>query len=397
MTRYLTALVCLCCVAALPGGAARAASLTSFDWRAGQNNVSFQIGLDAACSPRLTNDAVLHKYFYLDYYGLDGPRDEARFDTKTAPGVYCVRRVYYPAQRVLRLVFYTRGDVHVAMGGDRKNQTVQVTPINYQNLGQGDAGNGRVRIVIDPGHGGKPGDPQYHMGAETSRRIGGRTIYEKEITLAIAQRLAALINRTKNMEAVLTRTDDTYVSLPRRVEIAEQAQGDLFVSIHCNATDARRKTARGFEIYYLSDGTKAINRHLLELENEVDMHSPTSSREDIREILRSLAGDKLAERRAQSSRLAQLVGEEFRLYGLSRDEYRGVKSMPFRVLVQYSMPAVLAECYFLDNADEAALLVQPRVQEQIAALLFNGINRYVALSDPRFVPQLADRNPGSGR
>lgn len=394
MTRFLTTLVCLCFAVALPIGS-DAAALKSFEWRAGQNNVTFQIVLDAACAPRLTNDAIGHKYFYLDYYGLDGPRDEAKWDTK-APGVFHVRRVYYPAQRVLRFVFYTRGDVYVAVGGDQKNQTVQVTPINYQNLGQGVNGV-RKRIVIDPGHGGKPGDAKYHMGAETFRKIGGRTIYEKDITLQIARRLAALINRTRNMEAVLTRTDDSYVSLPRRVEIAEQSQGDLFISIHLNATDSRRKTARGFEIYYLSDGSKAINRHLLELENEVDMNSPTSSREDIREILRSLAGDKLAERQAQGSRLAQLIGDEFRQYGQSRDHYRGVKSMPFRVLVQYSMPAVLAECYFLDNPDDAALLVQPSVQDQIAALLFNGINRYVALSDPRFVPQLADRNTGSGR
>lgn len=395
MNRFLTTLICLCFAVVRPSGDSHAANLKSFEWRAGQNNVTFQIGLDAACAPRLTNEAISHKYFYLDYNGLDGPREEARWETK-APGVFHVRRVYYPAQRVLRFVFYTRGDVHVAMGGDAKNQQVQVTPINYQSIGQGGDG-ARRRIVIDPGHGGKPGDAKYHMGAESSRKIGGRTICEKEITLRIARRLAALINRTKNMEAVLTRTDDTYVSLPRRVEIAEQSQGDLFVSIHLNATDSRRKTARGFEIYYLSDGTKAINKHLLELENEVDMNSPTSSREDIREILRSLAGDKLAERQAQGSRLAQLIGDEFRQYGQSREHYRGVKSMPFRVLVQYSMPAVLAECYFLDNPEEAAMLVRPDIQNQIAALLFNGINRYVALSDPRFAPQLADRNAGSGR
>lgn len=394
MTRFLTTLICLWCAVAL-SSSSDAANLKSLEWRAGQNNVTFQISLDAPCAPRLTNEAIRNKYFFIDYYGIDGPREEAKWDTK-APGVFHVRRVYYPAQRVLRLVFYTRGDVHVAMGGDNKNQQVQVTPINYQNIGQG--GNGaRIRIVIDPGHGGKPGDAKYHMGCETSRNIGGRKIYEEEITLQIARRLAALINRTKNMEAVLTRSDDSYVSLPRRVEIAEQAQGDLFVSIHLNATDSRHKSARGFEIYYLSDGSKAIDRHLLALENEVDIDSPTSSREDIREILRSLAGDKLAERQAQGSRLAQLIGEEFRQFGQSREYYRGVKSMPFRVLIQYSMPAVLAECYFLDNPEEAALLVQPAVQEQTAALLFNGINRYVALSDPRFVPQLADRNTGSGR
>ncbi|MEN6625477.1 MAG: N-acetylmuramoyl-L-alanine amidase [Candidatus Sumerlaeia bacterium] len=371
---------------------AGAASLKSLDWRAGSGNVTFQIELDAPCSPRITNQALKNNYFYVDYYGLDGPAENAQWDIK-GPGVFHVKRVYYPAQRVLRLVFYTKGDVHVAMGGDQKYQQLQVTPVSYGKIGDRRSGAARKRIVIDPGHGGRPGDAEWHMGAESSRPVGGRTIYEKDVTLAIGQRLAALISRTTNMEAVMTRTSDVYVSLPRRVEIAEQARGDLFVSIHLNATDTRRKTARGFEIYYLSDGSRVVNRHLLALENEwpVDMDDKTSSREDIREILRSLAGDKLAERQAQSARLAELVGDEFRSYGISRDEYRGVKSMPFRVLVQYTMPAVLAECYFLDNPQEAAQLVRPEVQDQIAALLFNGINRYVALSDPRFVPQLADR------
>ncbi|MCE5228597.1 N-acetylmuramoyl-L-alanine amidase [bacterium] len=387
MMRSLTSLVLFCLAALAFTPHAGAASLKSFDWRLGQAYQTFQVQLDAPCSPRLKNEASARHYFYLDYFGLDGPQDDAEWDVKGS-GVYHVRRVYYAKQRVLRLVFYTRGDVHVALGGTQTSQLVQVAPINYRAVGQGRPGAVKKRIVIDPGHGGD------HMGAETSRKIGGRTYYEEEITIKIAFQLAALINRTTNMEAVLTRTDNSYVSLPRRVEIAEQAQGDLFVSIHLNATDSRRKTARGFEIYYLSDGTKAINKHLLELENEIDMDSRASSREDIREILKSLAGDKLAERQAQSSQLAQVIGEEFQNYGISRDEYRGVKSMPFRVLIQYSMPAVLAECFFLDNPYEASQLVQPQIQQQIAVLLFNGINRYVALSDPRFMPQLADRSIG---
>ncbi len=394
MIRLLIQL-CIFMSAAALAPAGMAAQLRDFSWQTGASGLTFRIELDTPAAPHYTNEILDHNYFYLDYWDMAGPTEPAEWSVP-GPGVHFVRRVYYPDQRVLRLVFYSRDELRVAIGGDGRIQQVRVAPIQYRKLGEA-VGGPRKRVVIDAGHGGKPGDAQYHIGAASSRKVGGRTLLEKEITLQIAQRLQRMIDMAPNIEAVMTRSEDVYVSLPERVEMGERARGDLFLSIHLNATDSRKKTARGFEVYYLSDGSRVVNNHLLALENEwpASERNLSSSREDVAAILRSLAGDKIAERQAESRQLAGLVGDEFRRWGYSREFYRGVKSMPFRVLVQYAMPAVLVECYFLDNPTEAELVVRAEVQERIAALLFNGINRYFAMTDPAFEPSLASRGEGN--
>ncbi len=391
LTRTLRLVVLALALVALAGAApARAAALRSLtsETRAGEQ--LFRLTFDRPVRAGRAVDSIPDRhYYYLEFFDVDpGTNEQWNF-----PGaVFHVKRLHFPAQRALQVVFYTRGDANFNVSpGPAQVIEIRVRP--FLPLGGRVAPGGtRKRVVIDPGHGGKPGDPEFHVGAATSRPVGGRTIYEKEITLQISQRLAALIRRAPNMEVLLTRTDDVYVSLPRRVEIAEQAGGDLFLSVHLNASDSRRKTARGFEIYYLSDGSRQVNRHLLALENEyaIDMDDESSGHEEIREILRSLAGDKLAERKAESRELCEAIAAEFKAAGPWTDSHRGVKSMPFRVLINYVMPTALVELGFLDHPSDAALLVRPEVQDEIAALLFNGINRYFAMMDPQFTPLRVD-------
>ena len=100
-------------------------------------------------------------------------------------------------------------------------------------------------VVIDPGHGGE--DP----GA-----IGGSGAYEKDVALGIARRLKRIINWDGRMRAILTRADDYYVSLRRRVEFSMERNADLFLSVHADA--AQRKSAEGASVYILStDGASS--------------------------------------------------------------------------------------------------------------------------------------------
>src|SRR5204862_4152713 len=118
----------------------------------------------------------------------------------------------------------------------------------------------RIVVVIDPGHGGE--DP----GA-----IGRRVTYEKNVTLAIARKLKALLDDEPGMRAMLTRDDDYFVPLGVRVQKARRVQADLFISIHADAFTT--PTARGSSVFALSEhgATSAAARRLAQHENEADL------------------------------------------------------------------------------------------------------------------------------
>ncbi|HEY3858767.1 MAG TPA: N-acetylmuramoyl-L-alanine amidase, partial [Gammaproteobacteria bacterium] len=111
-----------------------------------------------------------------------------------------------------------------------------------------------IVVAIDAGHGGK--DPGAH---------GPKGAYEKNVTLAIAKKLAALVDRQPGMKAVLTRDSDVFVELKQRFEKARDNNADLFVSIHCDA--ARDKSAYGATVYVLSEHG-ATTEHAKFLERE---------------------------------------------------------------------------------------------------------------------------------
>ena len=106
-------------------------------------------------------------------------------------------------------------------------------------------------------------------------------------------------------------------------------------------------------------------------------------------MLTSLANDKIRQRRSESLAAALVIDQTIRRQGPFKTMDRGVKTANFRVLFNYNMPSVLVECGFVDNMQDLAGLIQPKVQDQIAALLFNAINLYFAQSDPEFQAHLA--------
>lgn len=378
-------------------------------WTENGGAITFTLRFDHPSALQATDQHVEMGYYYLDCAHEDGPPAQADW-AFNSPLVNHVRRVYYPDQKVLRFIFYVPRGSNVRIDRttpDAKNCVLAILPMVAATLSSAmpmppapagaakPATATRKLVVIDPGHGGMPADPTVSIGARSSGRFSSHRYYEKDIVLLIGQYLEEYIKQTPNMEAFMTRRADVYVSLEDRIKLANQAHGDLFLSIHLNATDAHTRSPRGFEIYYLTDETRAVNHQLAAMENDEKqlLDTKDSSGQTLGQLLRILANEKFPQVQAESRDLCNVIDEEFVKGGPFRHFNRGVKADAFRVLLNFNMPAALAECGFIDNDDDAKLLTTPAGQKQIAALLFNGINRYFAVVDPKFQPHMAKVDP----
>ena len=226
------------------------------------------------------------------------------------------------------------------------------------------------RIAVDPGHGGKD------YGAMSP---GG--ILEKDITLAVALRLARLLEEEAGIDVVLTRSDDRFVALSKRTQIANDAQADLFVSIHANAYRGREST--GVETYYLNfDPSDEKAREMALAENEAIGFEEVGglsggAGEDAFDDLKVILWDLVkTEHLAESARLAELVQRKMTEATGSRN--RGVRQAPLFVLMGADMPAILSEIGFLSNPEEARRLASPPVQDRLAHALYEALLRYDA-------------------
>ena len=217
-------------------------------------------------------------------------------------------------------------------------------------------------IVIDPGHGGH--DP----GA-----IGPGRLQEKALTLAVARRLAAVLQEELGVRVVLTRTEDQFLALQERTAIANRQKADLFLSIHVNA--ARLGAATGTETYFLSsEATDNAARAAAAFENQVIELEP-GPRSGSRDLLRSILWDLAqSEFQQESSRLAE--GLQDSLERALRLPSRGVKQAPFYVLGGAAMPAVLVEIGFLSNPREEEQLQDEGYRDRIARALAAGLAAY---------------------
>jgi N-acetylmuramoyl-L-alanine amidase len=217
-------------------------------------------------------------------------------------------------------------------------------------------GLGASRIVIDPGHGGH--DP----GAE------GSGVFEATIVLDVALRLEKLLTGA-GIEAVLTRRKDEYIPLEERTAIANRAQGDLFLSIHANAS--RNRAARGVESYVLNFASTPDAEAVAARENA----STGLTMSSLTEIVKAIAlNNKLDE----SRNLAGLVQREMvsHLGGAKDVKNHGVKQAPFVVLIGASMPSVLVEISFITHSQEGRLLRSGAYRQKIAEALFDAIRGY---------------------
>ena len=227
-------------------------------------------------------------------------------------------------------------------------------------------------IVIDPGHGGR------EVGA-----IGPGGLVEKNVTLQIAQRLAAHLRERSGLRVILTRDSDEVVPLEQRTSIANQYKADLFLSIHLNAAPVQG--ARGSETYFLSlDATDEAAQMAAERENASGSPAVPASTGDLDFILWDLAHTESVR---ESSRFAEMVQDEMNT--IAEIANRGVKQAPFKVLVGATMPAALVELGFISNPQEEAKLGSEAFQSQLTTSLAAAILRYRDDVQQRLQPAVA--------
>ena len=225
-------------------------------------------------------------------------------------------------------------------------------------------------VVVDAGHGGPDNGMTGPVGAPIS-------IYEKNVTLAVAMRLGQEL-RARGVRVLYTRTTDTLIALSDRGRIANQAGGDLFISVHVNAANPGWRdpaATRGFETYFLAEAKTEDARRVEEMENESVRFETgaTVSKDDALSYI--LSDMKQNEHLRESSELAEIIEEH--LASMHPGPDRGVKQAGFRVLVTAFMPAVLVEIGFGTNPNEAAFLNSPRHQIEIARAIADAAQEYL--------------------
>ena len=213
-------------------------------------------------------------------------------------------------------------------------------------------------VVLDPGHGGE------ELGTQ-----GVRGTLEKEVTLAVARRLGALIESRLGLKVYLTREGDRTMSLDERSAFANSHQADVFLSLHANS--AVRPALSGAEVYYLTA-------------DRVDEEAQRRS-DDVQTTLPALGGGTRiidlilwetaqARHHEQSAVLAGIVEQSLR----ARIEMspRAVQQAPFRVLVGANMPAALVEIGYLSNSNQETQLASSSYQDQVAQALLDALIRF---------------------
>lgn len=222
---------------------------------------------------------------------------------------------------------------------------------------------GHPLVVIDPGHGG------YDPGTEA-----GAPLLEKNLALQIALRLKDELEH-RGVHAILTRTGDYFVTLADRTAFANKAGADLFISIHLNSSQSI--STAGIETYYLNNTTDRATIRLAGMENSSGGGYGTKAGGDLNYILSDMRQQyKANESVALASMIeAQTAADLDARLGLHEDALGAMRG-PFYVLVGAQMPAVLVECGFLSNREEAARLASPRYQQVLAGGIAEAVVHY---------------------
>ena len=208
----------------------------------------------------------------------------------------------------------------------------------------------RPKIVIDPGHG----------GAEEGA-VGHSGLKEKDLTLQISKRLGELLASRLGAEVIYTRTSDLAIPLEARAAVANQAGADLFISIHANSSDDIN--ARGVETYYVASTPAPVPVSLAG-------GAATAAMKPASEEYKLGESHKLAVE-VQQAMYHAFGGEKGVLN-------RGVKQAPFIVLLDATMPSILAEVAFVSNTADEQKLSTADGQDAVADALYRGIARYLS-------------------
>ena len=226
-----------------------------------------------------------------------------------------------------------------------------------------------VIVALDAGHGGE--DP----GA-----IGPSGLYEKNVVLAVAQKLRNRINATPGMRAMLTRESDYFVPLHERVNKARRVQADLFVSIHADAFT--NPQARGASVFVLSENgaSSASARWLAKKENAADLVGGMNIKAKDAAIMRTLLDMSTTAQIKDSLKLGSAVLGHLGKVG--RLHKPRVEQAGFAVLKAPDIPSILVETGFITNPEEESKLKDDAYQDELADALMAGISRYFERNPP---------------
>ncbi|HUI32664.1 MAG TPA: N-acetylmuramoyl-L-alanine amidase [Dysgonamonadaceae bacterium] len=243
-------------------------------------------------------------------------------------------------------------------------------------------------VVIDPGHGGK--DP----GA-----IGSMS-KEKDIVLSVAKKLGEKINSShSDVKVVYTRTTDKFIALDERPRIANRAHAQLFISIHANALDRRKRSPQGVETYILGLHRSQDNLEVAKRENSVIVYEDNyetkyqgfNPEEPESYIIFEFMSNKFLE---ESLNFATLTQHEL-INGAKRTN-RDVRQAGFLVLRETGMPSVLIELGYITNREEEKYMNSEQGQKALVNSIYDAFTKYKADYDKRngYV-NMANSNPTS--
>ena len=217
------------------------------------------------------------------------------------------------------------------------------------------------RIVIDAGHGG-----------HDTGTIGPTGLMEKDLCLDVALRLGKIIEqRLPGADVVYTRSDDSFIPLEERTNIANQAKADLFISIHANSS--RDHAARGIETYYLNLKGSAEAMEVAARENATAQGGVHELQDLVLKIART-------EKIDESKELAEDIQDSLskRIQKTNKPvKNRGVRKAPFVVLIGADMPSILTEISFLSNPADEQMLKKPEQRQKVAEGLYQGVVGYL--------------------
>jgi N-acetylmuramoyl-L-alanine amidase len=221
---------------------------------------------------------------------------------------------------------------------------------------------GTFVVTIDAGHGGKD------TGA-----IGPSGVQEKDVTLAIARKLAALVRNQPGMKPILIRSGDQFVDLHRRADLARLAHADLFISLHADAYEDGG--VRGSSIFTLSEtgASSEAARTLADHENggTVAGVQLADKNPELASVLVDLSKSATLDASDQAAaRVLQELKKEFPVH------HAGVQKAGFAVLKSLDVPSMLVETAFISNPAEERNLANPKHQDRIAQAVFQGIRAY---------------------
>ncbi len=248
------------------------------------------------------------------------------------------------------------------------------------------SGSGRdIIIAIDAGHGGH--DP----GA-----VGPKGTYEKHITMAVAEKLAALINKEPGFKAVQTRTGDYYIYPSKRPDVARSKQADLLVSIHADAAENRKASGASVWVLSLKRATTEVGRMM----EQTEQHSELLG--GVAEVIKDSANERyLAQTVLDLSMNHSMVTG----FEVAKEVLREVapiahlhkkepQAASLAVLKAPDIPSILFETGFISNYQEERQLKDPRHQHKLALALFRAVKRYFEKSPPADSLFAAHKNHG---